>query len=241
MPDDNDRSRQPAKQRKAQAHAPQHRRREMMSAHLDEDLMLEYDRRSMAIRTGDQVEIMRGDFAGHEGEVLEIDYDDQYVEVDGAVNRSADGSQVARPIHPSNVRITELDLTDPRRRAKIERKGVSVEEPEPEPEPEEAEPSEDAGEDEEPEPAAEPAEGAKGPDVEPPEEPEPEPEPEEAEPSEDAGEDEEPEPSTGHPEDVAADEDTASATEPDADEGSPDPEADEAEDTTEEPTKEGSS
>jgi large subunit ribosomal protein L24 len=199
MPDDNDRSRQPAKQRKAQAHAPQHRRREMMSAHLDEDLMLEYDRRSMAIRTGDQVEIMRGDFAGHEGEVLEIDYDDQYVEVDGAVNRSADGSQVARPIHPSNVRITELDLTDPRRRAKIERKGVSVEEPEPEPEPEEAEPSEDAGEDEEPEP------------------------------------------STGHPEDVAADEDTASATEPDADEGSPDPEADEAEDTTDEPTKEGSS
>jgi large subunit ribosomal protein L24 len=231
MANNDDASRQPAKQRKAQANAPQHRRREMMSAHLSEDLMLEYDRRSIALRVGDQVEIMRGDFAGHEGEILEIDYDDQEIEVDGAVNRSADGSQVARPIHASNVRITELDLTDPRRRAKIERKGVTVEEPEPEPEPE---PEEEAEEPEaEPAEQVEPAAGAKGPDVA--EQPEPELEPEEPEAEPEAPEAEE---------EAEPDEDTeAPADEPEEAEEEP-AEADEAEpvddtdeDTTDEDTQ----
>lgn len=165
MPGNADRpSAQPDKQRKAQAQAPQHRRREMMSAHLSEDLLVKYERRSIPIRTGDQVEIMRGDFSGQTGEVLEIDYDAQEIEVDGVVNRSSDGSQVPRPIHPSNVRLVELDLTDPQRRAALERKGVTVEEPEPEPEPEP-----EAEETDEEEQAPEPDEDA-GPDEEPPEE-----------------------------------------------------------------------
>lgn len=240
MAENDQASRQPAKQRKAQAQAPQHRRREMMSAHLSEDLMLEYDRRSIALRTGDTVEVMRGDFAGHQGEVLEIDYDDQHIEVDGAVNRSADGSQVARPIHPSNVRITELDLTDPRRRAKLERKGVTVDEPEPEPEPEEEAEADEEAEGEEPA-HVEPAEGAKGPDVAEPPEPEPEPEPEpdlEAEPDTDA------EPDTEEPEAEDAAEGEPPAADEDEDTEADEADADEAEEpvdeTEDDTTEEGS-
>jgi large subunit ribosomal protein L24 len=129
-------SAQPDKQRKAIEEAPHHQKRKEMAAHLSEDLMIEYDRRSMPVCEGDTVVIQRGDYAGTEGEVLEIDYDERSIQVDGAVLRKADGTQVPRPIHPSNVTLTALDLTDPKRRAAIERKGVTVEEPEPEPEPE---------------------------------------------------------------------------------------------------------
>lgn len=129
-------SRKPGKQRKRQANASHQQRRKMMSAHLSEDLMLEFDRRSMPVREGDTVEILRGDFKGHEAEVLGVDRARIQLEVDGVTNRRADGTQIPRPIHPSNVRLTDLHLTDPKRRAAIERKGVEVEAP---PEPEEDE------------------------------------------------------------------------------------------------------
>lgn len=132
-------SKQPRKQRRAMFQAPTHERRKIMSAHLAEDLMLKYERRSMPIRVGDTVRALRGDFAGETGEVLDIDLLRFRVEIDGMTLRKADGTEVDRPIHPSNLEITELDLSDPKRREKLERKGVDVEEPEPEPEPEAAE------------------------------------------------------------------------------------------------------
>jgi large subunit ribosomal protein L24 len=172
-------SAKPGKQRKRKAGADHKARRKKMAAHLDEDLMLEFDRRSIPVREGDTVRIERGDFAGHEGEVLDVDYTDLEIEVDGATNRRADGTQVPRPIHPSNVTITDLHLTDPQRRAALERKGVEVEAP-PEPEEDEedeeeadeaepsttptAEPDTDVGAEPEPEPAPDEGDGAAGPE-----------------------------------------------------------------------------
>ncbi len=160
-------SAKPGKQRKRQANADKNTRRKQMSAHLSEDLMLEFDRRSMPIREGDTVEIMRGDFAGTEGEVLDVDRHGIEIEIDGVTNRRADGTQIPRPIHPSNVRITDLHLTDPKRRAAIERKGVEVEAPpEPEPEPEE-EDEEEAEAEEEPSEEETVEEASSGPHPEP--------------------------------------------------------------------------
>jgi len=170
-------SAKPGKQRKRKAGADHKARRKKMAAHLDEDLMLEFDRRSIPVREGDTVRIERGDFAGHEGEVLDVDYTDLEIEVDGATNRRADGTQVPRPIHPSNVTITDLHLTDPQRRAALERKGVEVEAP---PEPEEDEEDE---EDEEEADEAEPSTTSTAePDTDVGAEPEPEPAPDEDEP-----------------------------------------------------------
>lgn len=213
MPDHNrpGKTKQPRKSRKRLHEADHKERRKQMSAHLSEDLMLEYDRRSMPVREGDTVEIVRGDFAGHEGEILEVDRGRREIEIDGVSNRRADGTQVPRPIHPSNVIITDLHLTDPQRRAALERKGVTVEEPEPEPEEEEEA-------EEETEATSEIAEeAAAGPDREPPEpEPEPELEPESEEEAEEPADEAEPE-----------------AEEP-ADEA-PSDEAEETEDISEEP------
>ena len=47
---------------------------------------------------------------------------DLKIAIEGINIRKADNSEVARKIHPSAVMIVRLDLTDPKRRAKVEAK-----------------------------------------------------------------------------------------------------------------------
>lgn len=162
-------STQPRKQRRALFQAPIHRRRKEISAHLSEDLMVQFNRRSVPLRKGDQIEVVRGDFKGTSSEVLRVDRKRLLIEAENVTIRKSDGTEVVRPIHASNVIVTKLDLTDPKRRAMLERKGVEVKaEPKPA-----KKPAKKAAKKEEPA-AAEEAnegddadEGDEGPDVEP--------------------------------------------------------------------------
>jgi large subunit ribosomal protein L24 len=94
-----------------------------MSVTLSRDLREEHGKRSMPVRTGDTVLVMRGDFKGHEGKVEKVDLKDYRVIVEGANVQKPDGNQVMFPIHPSNLMIVEMDLIDDRRNNIIERKG----------------------------------------------------------------------------------------------------------------------
>jgi len=117
---------QPRKQRKNLYNAPLHKRRKWLASHLAEDLMLKYNRRSIPVVRGDTVKVVRGNFKNHVDKVREVDLVRQTIEVEGVVTTKVDGSKVPRPIHPSNVIITKLNLTDPKRREKLER-GLSEE------------------------------------------------------------------------------------------------------------------
>jgi large subunit ribosomal protein L24 len=110
---------QPRKQRKMRYNAPIHRRRKMIASHLAEDLMLKYNKRSVPVKKGDTVKIIRGGLKGHIGKVASVDTRKMKITVEGATVAKADKSQVARPIDPSNVIITHLDLSDPWRSKKI--------------------------------------------------------------------------------------------------------------------------
>ncbi len=88
--------------------------------------MLKYNKRSVPVVRGDTVKVVRGNFKNHVDKVREVDLVKQVIEVEGVVTTKVDGSKVPRPIHPSNVIITKLNLTDPRRREKLER-GLSEE------------------------------------------------------------------------------------------------------------------
>lgn len=112
-------STQPRKERKALYNAPAHVRRARIAAHLDGPLLEKYNTRSISLRKGDTVRIMRGEFAGTTGKVLEIDTTKGKVTVDGVTVSKAKATQVARPLDPSNLVITKLDLTDPLRRKKL--------------------------------------------------------------------------------------------------------------------------
>jgi len=119
-------SKQPRKQRKFLFNAPLHVRRKFLSAHLSDDLITKYKRRSFPVAKGDTVKVVRGDFKGHTGKVAEVDLKKGIVKVEGVLITKADGKRVMRPLHPSNLIITKLNLTDPVRRKKLER-GVSEE------------------------------------------------------------------------------------------------------------------
>ncbi|MCO8243376.1 MULTISPECIES: 50S ribosomal protein L24 [unclassified Haladaptatus] len=113
-------TRQPRKQRNRTERAPLHERHEQVKAPLSDDLREEFGQRSVRVNAGDTVEVMRGDFAGEEGEVVDVDLKSATIRVEDVVLEKADGEDVARPLEASNVRVTDLDLSDDRREARLE-------------------------------------------------------------------------------------------------------------------------
>ena len=116
---------QPRKQRKARYDAPLHVRRQQLAAHLSEELLLKYNRRSIPVVTGDEVKVLRGSFKGETGKVVDVDTKHRNLIIEGVTIKKADGTDVPRPVDPSNVLITKLNLDDARRRAKLGEKEAS--------------------------------------------------------------------------------------------------------------------
>jgi len=113
-------SKQPRKQRTATREAPLHERQDEVRATLADDLREEYDQRNVRVNVGDTVEVLRGDHAGTEGEVTDVDLRATTVEVEDVTTEAADGEEVPRPLDASNLRVTDLDLEDERRAARLE-------------------------------------------------------------------------------------------------------------------------
>jgi len=119
-------STKPGKQRRELYNAPLHKKRNFISAHMEEKLLLKYDKRAIPVVKGDTVRVMRGAFRGHEDKVAKVIVKKRFLEIEGLMMAKADGNKIAKPIHPSNVMITKLNLTDKWRRRKLER-GLSEE------------------------------------------------------------------------------------------------------------------
>jgi large subunit ribosomal protein L24 len=113
-------TRQPRKQRNRTESAPLHERQKQVRATLSDDLREEYGKRNVRVNAGDTVEVLRGDFAGEEGEVIEVDLKAAVIHVEDVTIEKADGEETPRPLDTSNVRVTELDLEDDRRTARLE-------------------------------------------------------------------------------------------------------------------------
>lgn len=114
-------SRKPSKQRKRKENAPLHKKQDMMAAPLSNELREKHDKRRMPIREGDKVEVMRGDKKGQTGKVNDVDLDSITVKIEDITIETADGSEVPRPIKPSNLKIVELQTKDRKRVEKLER------------------------------------------------------------------------------------------------------------------------
>lgn len=113
-------SKQPHKQRTRTERAPLHERHRQVHATLSGDLRDEYGTRSARVNTGDTVEVMRGDFAGEEGEVTSVDLRSATVDVEDVTAETADGEDVPRSLEASNLRIIDLNLDDSRREDRLE-------------------------------------------------------------------------------------------------------------------------
>jgi len=115
-------SKQPRKQHKYRYNAPLHVRSRFMHVHLSKDLRKKYRKRSIGVRKGDAVSILRGQFKGKTGKVERVDLKQIKVYVTGVEILKKDGTKVLCPLEPSNLMIIELNLDDKKRIKSIERK-----------------------------------------------------------------------------------------------------------------------
>lgn len=97
-------------------HAPLHRRHLFLSAPLSRELREKYKTRSLFVRKGDRVRVLRGDFKKLEGDVVKVDIKRHLIWVEGVVVTKADGTQVPRAIAPSNVMLIKLSPDKERER-----------------------------------------------------------------------------------------------------------------------------
>jgi large subunit ribosomal protein L24 len=111
---------QPHKQRNQTRDARLHERHTQVHSTLSEELREEFDTRRVRVNAGDTVEVMRGDHAGEEAEVVDVDLRDATVSVEDVTQETADGEEVPRQLDASNLRVVELNREDDRRMARLE-------------------------------------------------------------------------------------------------------------------------
>ena len=117
----------PGKQRKAQANAPLHTKRKRIRARLqlDKPDARLASVRSVTIRVGDTVRVVRGDHSHGgkrvggkrktdplTGKVLRVNSDKGSLVIEGATATKSDNKEEAMPIHSSNVVVVKIDETD---------------------------------------------------------------------------------------------------------------------------------
>jgi len=110
------------KQRKARVNAPLHKKKRMVAVHLISSLMSDYNVRSVPVRKGDTVKIIRGaeDLKKSEAKVASVDLKKMKIIIENITIPKADGTQKPKPIDPSDCIITKLDLSDPWRKRKLD-------------------------------------------------------------------------------------------------------------------------
>jgi len=101
----------------------------MLRCRLDDSLREEYGLRSLNVKKGDLVRIMRGQFRDTEGKVLGVDYRTIRVLVDGASTTKSDGKEARVPLHPSNLMLVKLELSDERKK-RIQARAATIAESE---------------------------------------------------------------------------------------------------------------
>lgn len=116
------RSKQPRKQRKYRHNAPLHVKQKFVGVHLSKDLRKKYKKRSMGLRKGDTVKILRGQFRGKSGKVEDVSLKRTCAYINGIEIIKRDGTKSKFAIHPSNLMITEMNMDDKSRIAILERK-----------------------------------------------------------------------------------------------------------------------
>lgn len=115
-------SKKPSKQRKELYQAPLHRKRKFLSAHLSKELRKQWNKRSLPVRSGDEVKVMRGKYKGTTGKISKTDLKKSRVYLESVKRKKVSGEEVFVPIHASNLLIINPNMDDPKRKRVVDRK-----------------------------------------------------------------------------------------------------------------------
>jgi large subunit ribosomal protein L24 len=112
---------QPRKQRKFRFNAPMHSRQKFLNVHISKGLKtkLNVKKRTLQIKTGDYIEVMKGKFKGKTGKVSKVSLRTNKILIEGISRKTSKGKEVMIPIYSSNVYITDIDATDKFRKEKL--------------------------------------------------------------------------------------------------------------------------
>ena len=116
------RSTQPRKQIKYRTNAPKHIRQKFMHANLSKELREKYNKKSLPVRKGDKVKVMKGKFKGKIVAVTGVSLKTLIVYLEGITRKKIDGKEVQVPIQPSNLQIVSAAMDDKKREKIIGRK-----------------------------------------------------------------------------------------------------------------------
>ena len=115
-------STQPKKQRKYRHNAPLHIKHKFMASHLSKELRQKHSKRSITLRKGDKVKIMRGNFKGKVGVIEKVSSKMEKVFLNEIEVIKKDGTKQLVPLNPSNLLIIQLNTDDKKRKLKSEKK-----------------------------------------------------------------------------------------------------------------------
>jgi len=93
-----------------------------MAAPLSPELASSKGVRTLPVRKGDTVRVVRGDHIGFEGKISRVDLKNYRIFLEGLTREKVDGTNIFVSLHPSKVMIKNLKLDDKWRKAIVERK-----------------------------------------------------------------------------------------------------------------------
>src|SRR5919106_2711806 len=108
-------------------HVPKHVRDAMICSSLADNLREQYTRKSVRVKKGDNVRVMRGEYTGIEGKVEKVNTRRGTLSIEGVQREKVRGGNVKVQIHSSNVRVSGLNLDDKYRQNKIRRENEQQE------------------------------------------------------------------------------------------------------------------
>ena len=108
-------SSKPRESRKALLKMKMHTKSKAIAGHLNKKLRTEMGKRSISLRKGDVVEIVRGSFKGKEGKITKIERGTGKIFVEKIIRKKSDGTEYEVAIDPSNIIVVGIEKGDKKR------------------------------------------------------------------------------------------------------------------------------
>ena len=101
--------------RKKYFNADSEKKRKMMSSGIEKISRGNQNIKTIPLRKGDEVKIVRGNQKGKTGKIIQCSRKYGVIYINSVTYKKANGDEIYKPIHPSNVLIQKLLLTNERK------------------------------------------------------------------------------------------------------------------------------
>jgi len=96
--------------------------RKNVKAPLSKELREKYGTRTVRVRKGDTIRVVRGDYKNVEGKVDRVDPRNGFIYVENVTGEKVDGSKYLPPLKSSKIIVQNLNLDDKLRRDILEQR-----------------------------------------------------------------------------------------------------------------------